>query len=258
MKVMTEVKERVSMENILEHYEVEGLIRKEEELVGECPLCKQNGFKANITKQCWNCFGCKSHGNILDFVAMKELVTVTRAAQLIHKWFPKKPETVSNKEEPSEVSKKENKPIDIHLKLDPSKTPFNEETAQYFEAGYCSKGIMRGRVAIPLLNGADELIGYVGKKDDEEDKYPNGFYPELVVYNLHHITGNHAYLCWDYYDVWKLHEEGKEAIAIPNGHLTLIQMLAIREKVKAVTLLSRIENDTLHELSTHVFVRLTS
>src|SRR6266496_270982 len=74
------VKKSVTIVQILEHY---GLTSK----------LSQNGdnptqFRVSISKNCWNCFGqCKRGGNILDFVSLKEGVSVREAALRIQKWF---------------------------------------------------------------------------------------------------------------------------------------------------------------------------
>src|SRR5206468_4409817 len=86
------VKASVSMLQILEHYGLtERFKRSNDSLSGSCPL--HNGdnptqFRVSISKNCWNCFGqCKRGGNVLDFVALKENVSVREAAIRISEWF---------------------------------------------------------------------------------------------------------------------------------------------------------------------------
>lgn len=92
------LKERVSLRDILDHYGLaDGLTEIPHGLGGECPFCGSNAFKANTEKNAWFCFGtCKAKaketdghngGNILDFVAQMEDVTVKKAAELIAEWF---------------------------------------------------------------------------------------------------------------------------------------------------------------------------
>jgi DNA primase len=69
---------------------------------------------------------------------------------------------------------------------------FTAETIAHFGVGMCTgKGIMAGRIAIPIHNEQGELVAYAGRwpgePPDGEGKYklPTGFHKSLVVYNLH-------------------------------------------------------------------------
>ena len=72
-----ELKERVSLADVLEHY---GLVEKlkpqkgGDELVGLCPFHQEQrgSFHASLSKNAFQCFGCKRKGNILDFVVYME------------------------------------------------------------------------------------------------------------------------------------------------------------------------------------------
>jgi DNA primase len=44
---------------------------------------------------------------------------------------------------------------------------FNEETIQEFGLGYCSKGYLQGRIAIPLHDQLGRLVGYAGRIVDD-------------------------------------------------------------------------------------------
>ncbi len=76
-----------------------------------------------------------------------------------------------------------NAPLDFMLKdLDP-KHPylrdrgFQPDTIEYFGLGFCARGLMQGRVAIPIHDVADNLVGYAGRLvsdaavDEEHPKY---------------------------------------------------------------------------------------
>jgi DNA primase len=66
-----------------------------------------------------------------------------------------------------------NAPLDFTLKgLDPDHAylrqgGFTRETIDHFELGYASRGMMQGRIAIPLLNPDGKLIGYAGRIVDD-------------------------------------------------------------------------------------------
>lgn len=45
---------------------------------------------------------------------------------------------------------------------------FTPETIAHFGLGYCSRGLMKGRVVVPLKDSAGVLIGYAGRVVDDE------------------------------------------------------------------------------------------
>ena len=78
-----ELKERVSITDILSHYGLlDGLKSQKggDELVGLCPFHRETrgSFHASVSKNAFNCFSAArgKHGNVLDFVAAKEGVDI--------------------------------------------------------------------------------------------------------------------------------------------------------------------------------------
>jgi DNA primase len=70
----------------------------------------------------------------------------------------------------------------------------SEETIALFGLGYhAGRGIMHGRIVIPIHNASGELVAYAGRWPgsagwpEGEDKYklPLGFHKSLVLFNLH-------------------------------------------------------------------------
>ena len=72
------LKEAVSLEAVLHHYQVPGLRRRRSQLEGCCPIHRgqrDDSFRASLTKNVFHCFACQAQGNVLDFVsAMGELL----------------------------------------------------------------------------------------------------------------------------------------------------------------------------------------
>jgi hypothetical protein len=65
------------------------------------------------------------------------------------------------------------------------------ETCMRFGAGYAPKGIMRGRLAIPLHDPGGRLVAYCGQSVDGGEPglvFPNGFDPQFVIFNAHRIV----------------------------------------------------------------------
>lgn len=86
------IKAAVSMEMVLDHYEVKGLTKSGDELRGPCPIHQRSSaktFAVNVSKNAFNCFkeGCGRRGNVLDFVAAMENCSVRHAALKLQEWF---------------------------------------------------------------------------------------------------------------------------------------------------------------------------
>jgi DNA primase len=262
-----EVKRAVSLEAILERYELlPGLTRKGMNLAGPCPFCKGSSgrqFQVNLAKNAWYCFGCKAGGNILDFVAKKEEVSIRTAALKLDSWFelglvakekphaeaPAHPaETPAPSPEALPAAKEtpptSNPPLAFTLKtLDPhheslASLGFSTETIERFGAGYCTKGLLKGRMAIPIHNAEGEIVAYAGLavEADASPRYlfPPKFYAPLEVMNLHRLSefaeeGGPLYLAAEIEGVLRLAEVGiVAALGLFDGSLSSAQEEALK------------------------------
>ncbi|MBA7490567.1 DNA primase [subsurface metagenome] len=244
------IKEKVSMEDILGHYGLlKGLKRKENELVGFCPIHdgrrqKKGCFCANTAKNMWHCFSCGAGGNVLDFVSLMESVDIRQAGLLIQKWFGivsgedrklakekeevERPKRKKKKAEPEEAA---NPPLTFELKTLDSKHAYlkerglKKETIKEFGLGYCKRGLMERRVVIPIHSEKGELIAYAGRypgdppEGELKYKLPPKFKKSLVVFNLNRVkdTGEDKglILVKDFFDVFNLWQSGyKNVVAL--------------------------------------------
>jgi len=262
-----EIKEKVRMEDILEHYGLlEGLKRRKEELVGFCPIhdekhYNKNSFCVNTSKNIWHCFACGSGGNVLDFVSAMENVNIRQAGLLIQKWFGivseedrklvkekgevKKPRQKERETEPEEVV---NPPLTFKLKnLDPNHSYLKErglkkETIKEFGLGYCKRGLMKGRIVIPIHNEKGELVAYAGRYPGDppegEPKYklPPKFKKHLVLFNLNRAKKlakeKGLILVEGFFDVFNLWQAGfKNVVALMGTSMSDEQEKLIVEAV---------------------------
>ena len=77
------VKEEVSLEMVLRHYQVPGLRRHRRQLEGCCPIHRgkrADSFRASLAKNVFHCFACQARGDVLDFVAAMERCSIREAA----------------------------------------------------------------------------------------------------------------------------------------------------------------------------------
>jgi DNA primase len=253
-----EVKRAVPMEAVLAHYELlSALTHKGRNLAGPCPFCQGKSvrqFQVNLEKNAWYCFGCKAGGNVLDFVARREGLDVRGAALTLTRWFELRlakgasaaPAVDSAEEQPEaeEEPSLANPPLTFTLKtLDPNHATleplgFQASTIEHFGAGYCSKGLLKGRLAIPIHNTAGELIAYAGLalQEGETPRYlfPPSFRPALEVFNLHRIMDSaegdgRLYLVPEIETVLRLKDAGRESVlGLFDGTLSLEQEESIK------------------------------
>lgn len=190
-----ELRTRLDFEKILKHYGVE-VKRKGNQHHGYCPLPNHNGkknspsFSANLEKGIFQCFGCGAKGNALEFAAMMEKAdpkdgTALRevALGLQKRFCPEIENAPKTKAAQSVTPKAEvieerptvaNAPLDFELKALDAKHPyllnrkFTQETIDRFGLGFCSRGMLKDRVAIPLHDHDGKLIGYAGRVVDDK------------------------------------------------------------------------------------------
>lgn len=246
-----ELREQVSMEDILQHYGLfEKFRRSKNEVIGLCPFHEETAgsFHASLTKNVFHCFGCQSKGNILDFVASMEGVEVRQAAFMIQEWFQvssgdrsksaiRPPEIQAGVSGTQDEASGENPPLNFRLQnLNPNHPYLAErslepETIEYFGLGYCSRGLMRGRVVIPIHNERGELVAYSGRYPGEpregRPKYllPSGFRKSHVVFNLNRAGGsakeNGLVVVEGFFDVFRVWQAGfHQVVAIMGSSLS--------------------------------------
>ncbi len=172
------VKSAVKMEEVLQHY---GLLdrfkRSGDSLSGPCPIHKGSNptqFRVSVSKNVWNCFSeCKNGGNVLDFFAKMEDISIHAAAVKAIEWFQLDPAEMAatSEAEPTQAddahrnhgesrpkpvfkpatpeSAKPNPALKFRLdKLDRNHPYLAErgltpETVEDFDLGFCSKGRQR-------------------------------------------------------------------------------------------------------------------
>ncbi|MGA9451866.1 MAG: CHC2 zinc finger domain-containing protein [Verrucomicrobiia bacterium] len=185
---------KLDFEQVLRHYGVE-VKRKGNQHHGYCPLPNHSGkrnspsFSANLEKGIFQCFGCGAKGNLLEFAAMMEkadpkdgMALHKVAAELQERFCPElgdRPKgKAAEKKQPKAESEPElpvivNAPLDFELKGLNAKHPyllnrgFTQETIDHFGLGFCSRGLLKDRVAIPLHDHEGKLVGYAGRVVDD-------------------------------------------------------------------------------------------
>ena len=269
------VKEAITMEQVLDHY---GLLaqfkRSGDRLSGPCPIHKGSNptqFSVSISKNVWHCFSeCKQGGNVLEFIAKMEDVSIHAAANKAIEWFNLDPEAMSadsNKEDkgPSEVPKAEdalqpkaeksapvqenagpNKPLKFRLDKLERDHPYlverglTPETIADFGIGYCVKGMMAERIAIPIHNSEGNVVAYAGRFPGEPPegtpkyKLPPGFRKSLELFNIDRAIKEPGPLVIveGFFGCMKLHQFGcRKVVALMGSTMSTEQEQLIRKYI---------------------------
>jgi DNA primase len=192
------IKARASISSILDRYGVKLNRVNQTTLKGNCPLPShssksKNTFYASEAKSAWYCHsdsckknGCRAGGNVIDFIAAMENLSIYVAASRIAEMFPETGNAaISNPATGAGGARQQtdaaadnsagtptdtgNKPLGFSLKdVNPAHPMIQERgisvaTARLFGIGFFpGKGTMSGRIVFPLHENG-ELIGYAGR-----------------------------------------------------------------------------------------------
>ncbi len=274
------VRAAITMEQVLARYGLlEKLKRSGEHLTGPCPIHKGSNptqFKVNTKKNVWNCFSeCKHGGNTLDFICKMEDISIHAAGNLAIEWFNLDREAMSGdsvEEEaaPSEASQNgalapaprptaqrpapaptpessvPNKPLQFRLdKLDRTHPYLAErglslETLVDFGVGFCAKGMMEGRIAIPIHNADGGVVAYAGRfagipgEDTPKYKLPPGFKKSLELFNIDRAKMESAdkplVIVEGFFGCMKLHQHGyRKVVALMGSTMSAAQEELIKK-----------------------------
>ena len=278
------IRQKVSLEDVItRYYKIEGLKKDGTKLIGACPVHggdSPRSFHAELDRSIWHCFTkCQRGGNQLDFVALKENITIRDAALRLQAFFlgggaappavtSRTPHTEASRhvETPStapavitshktEADDEANPALEVKLDLKPDHPHLIEErklkpqTIEHFGIGYCSRGIMRGCIAIPIHDELGALVAYAGRRLKATDikeygkyRFPKGFKKDLVLFNYHRAAPLFAeqglIVVEGFFSVMKLHEMGIDnVVALMGCALSAPQAKLLAESPTVVLLL---------------------
>ena len=257
-----------------------------------CPFHRETDPSCRIdhVRNRFRCFGCGANGSILDFVARLENTSIKEAAELVASWCGVTDETGGSVDARASANQRviygsaqrtravptRNQPLRMSLNLDPTH-PYlagrglSPETIEQFGLGFCDRGLMRGRIAIPIHDEEGRLIAYAGRWAVEgvpegRSRYllPRGFQKQIVLFNLHRAKGGGALVMVEsYWSVFRLAALAVPAVALMGRELSVAHIeLLTRARVDHVQLM--LDGDSpgraaaakiLPELARHLFVK---
>jgi DNA primase len=116
------------------------------------------------------------------------------------------------------------------------------ETIVDFGLGFCSKGMMADRIAIPIHNVKGEVVAYAGRwpgvpaEDTPKYKLPQGFRKSQEVFNIDRAIKEPAdrplIIVEGFFDAIKLHQHGcRKVVALMGSTMSTTQEELIRQHV---------------------------
>lgn len=253
------IKRRVPLAQVLRRYQVDGLRRSGiDQYRGCCPIHRGQGkeaFHANFQHGVFHCFACGAGGNVLDFVAAMEGCSIRDAALRLQGSYdiasgigpPAKGATIRKL-----VTKKSsiNPPLSFALELD-SGHPYlgrrgiDGTTASYFGVGHFhGRGIMSGRITIPIHDQYGRLVAYCGRAIDGTEpryRFPVGFQKSQVLFNYQRARAapsEQVIVVEGFFDCLRVHQAGFPCVvALMGAHLSRAQKDLLTERYSQVILL---------------------
>jgi DNA primase len=268
------VKKAVSIEMAIAYYGL--MVRRIHGpyLRGRCPLpshtskSSTQSFIINTEKNAWVCHsnscvasrGGRIGGNVLDFVAAMERCSVRDAALKLQDWFVVTPSTREQEQivfatpevYPSTptAAEENNKPLAFTLRGIDQHHPYlarrgvGTNTAAHFGTGfYSGKGLMQGRIIIPIHNEDGILVAYAGRglgQTEPRYKFPVYFRKSLILFNLHRAVhhGKAVIVVEGFFDCFNVHQAGFPCVvALMGCSLSYRQEVLLQQHFREVTLM---------------------
>ena len=201
------------------------------QLRGPCPICKGGGDRAFVitpSKGLFYCFGqCKQGGDMIAMIALAKECSLKQAAQEIAARFAIAEDGADNSKKavaetvphssPQPPPKEGFRPLEYLLPSHEALEGIRVEpnTLKEWKAGYAPKGILRGRLALPIYNRAGVLVAYTGRTVKDESPlliFPSGFDPHAHLFGVERVTSGPLYLVRDPLQVLTAYESGVENV----------------------------------------------
>ena len=269
-----QVKAAVSLRRVLEDYGILERLRRsgKDHYRGLCPIHQGEGrdaFHGDLQKNIFHCFSCGAGGNVLDLVAQLEQCSVREAALQLQRRYlamesavpvrpqlPRRDQLVTEKRESNPALSFCLAGLDAaHPYL--SARGVSWATATHFGIGfYSGRGIMQGRLAIPIHDEHGRLVAYGGRSviaDDSRYRFPAGFRKSGVVFNYHRaaaLAHDDVVAVEGFFDCMRVHQAGfRSVVALMGSALSRDQENLLVQRFGQVTLM--LDGDSAGRTASH-------
>lgn len=217
-----ELKERVDIQSACSFLKLD-LKTSGKQMRGQCPACQSSGERSLVVtpdKGAAYCFSAKQGGDVIWLASHIHGLEQKAAADLLNQAFGGTVTDTGNRAGTDTIpatraKEREMKPLS-YLQADHENLVglgVLSDTATHFGCGHAAKGIMRGRLAIPVHDRDGRLIAYCGRSYEGNDlSFPKGFKPEEQIFNAHRAAEGDLYLTRDPLEVLLAYENGVENV----------------------------------------------
>lgn len=215
------IKQNVSFQSIIQFYQLELSTQNHIQFHGKCPIHQgnnPNAFHVNTEKNVFHCFSCCGGGNVIDFVMMMEKLDFYNALLFIKNKF-------DSSSQPQSLSFRLD--LDFHHSY-LKKRKIGSKTAELFQAGFCSTGMMKNRIAFPIFDINNNLVAYCGRATDNlsNPKYlfPRQFKKSHHLFNLNKVKNQSLIVIVEgFFDVLRLAIFNIPAVALMGAKISPLQ-----------------------------------
>lgn len=155
------------------------------------------------------------------------------------------PKSTARRPTPAPEPVTPNKPLQFRLDKLERNHPYlaerglTQETVIDFGIGFCAKGMMAGRIAIPIHNPKGEVVAYAGRWPGEPPegtpkyKLPQGFRKSLELFNIERAIKEPVdmplIIVEGFFDCMKLHQHrSRKVVALMGSSMSAAQEELIR------------------------------
>ena len=224
-----DLKTRVTIHDAIQKLGLE-LKKAGHQLRGFCPACKAGGDRTLVVtpdKGLFYCFNAKTGGDQIALVAHIQGLKTNEAANWLAGTVPQN----NTKTSPATV------PPAPPTKFDPSKyaeslktegAPLNPDTCQAWQCGMAFKGVLRGRLALPVADLAGNVVAYIGRDEKGHYLHPNGFEPQAHIFGAHKLEAGEVRILSEPLEVIQAFESGVQALCFLTDTVSAeqVEMLA--------------------------------
>jgi len=234
------MKKEITMAHILALYGITLRQAGEDHLAGCCPIHhgdNQNAFHVDLLKNLFHCFTHCGGGSIFDFVMKKENLSFYQAALKIWNTFYPQPQHGTPHKQTSTIKLQYHHPYLCQRGID-------EKVARHFRIGYSYEGLMKNRIAIPIIDRNKKLIAYCGRAIDPNTypKYlfPRNFNKSKHLFNIQNIMPSSpkpVFVVEGFFDCLHILKLGFDAVALMGNSISQYQLEILKQLDRAYILM---------------------
>jgi DNA primase len=226
------MKKEVTMAHILSLYGITLRPSSEDRLAGCCPIHhgdNQNAFHVDLLKNLFHCFTHCGGGSIFDFVMKKENLSFYQAALKIWNAFYASPQHEMPQKQTSLIKLQYHHPYLCQRGID-------EKIARYYRIGYSHEGLMKNRIAIPIIDKNKKLVAYCGRAIDPHTSpkylFPRYFNKSRHLFNIQTILPSSpkpVFIVEGFFDCLHLAKLGFDAVALMGNSISQTQIEILKQ-----------------------------